>query len=184
MSGESAFAVPYGVMSAAQMFAMKVRRYMDDHAVGPGALRAIAMASYHHAQQNPKAIMYGRPLTEAAYDESRWIIEPFRLYDCCLENDGAAACILVSADRASDQPHPPCYLLAATSGAGYRAGAPAHNAPDYASAHFQQVAARPFAMAGVHPADVGVVQAYENFAGGVLMALVEAGFCSPRPAPR
>src|SRR5258705_10406054 len=31
-------------------------------------------------------------------------------------------------------------------------------------------------MAGVKPADVAVVQSYENFTGGVLMSLVEHGF--------
>src|SRR5690606_9499852 len=32
-----------------------------------------------------------------------------------------------------------------------------------------------YRMAGVGPEDVGVVQSYENFTGGVLMALVEHG---------
>ena len=35
---------------------------------------------------------------------------------------------------------------------------------------------RLYAMAGVEPADVDVVQSYENFTGGVLMSLVEHGF--------
>ena len=33
-----------------------------------------------------------------------------------------------------------------------------------------------YAMAGVKPADVDVLQSYENFTGGVLMSLVEHGF--------
>jgi len=37
-------------------------------------------------------------------------------------------------------------------------------------------------MAGVGPKDVGVVQAYENFTGGVLMALAEHGFFAPEEA--
>ena len=177
ISGDGAHATPYGIMSAAQMFAMKVMRFMHDHGVQRSALRSIAMASYHHAQQNPLAIMQGRPLTEARYDESRWIVEPFRLFDCCQENDGAAAVILVAAERARDLPHQPCYLLGAASGAHHRAAAPVHNAPDYASSHFTTVARRLYESAGLKPEDVDVVQAYENFTGGVLMAMVEHGFC-------
>jgi acetyl-CoA acetyltransferase len=55
---------------------------MRDHGVRPETQRAIALASYHHAQSNPRAVMHGRPLTPAAYDASRWIVEPFRLHDC------------------------------------------------------------------------------------------------------
>ncbi len=179
VSGEAAHTTPFGLMSAAQMFAMKAMRFMHDHNVDRSALRAIALASYQHAQTNPLAIMNGRPLTPEKYDDSRWIVEPFRLFDCCQENDGAAAIILVSAERAKDLPHPPCYVLGATSGGHYRAGAPVHNTPDYASSHFKTVARRLYDMAGIEPGDVDVLQSYENFTGGVLMAIVEHGFCEP-----
>ena len=179
VSGEAAHTTPFGLMSAAQMFAMKAMRFMHDHNVERSALRAIALASYEHAQTNPLAIMNGRPLTPEKYDDSRWIVEPFRLFDCCQENDGAAAIILVSAERAQDLPHSPCYVLGATSGGHYRAGAPVHNTPDYASSHFKTVARRLYDMARIEPADVDVLQSYENFTGGVLMAIVEHGFCEP-----
>ena len=111
-------------MSPAQRFAMKVTRFMHDHGIRQEALRAISLACYHHAQNNPNAVMRGRPLDEAKYDDSRWIIEPFfHLYDCCQENDGAAAVIVVPADRAKDFPHKPAYA------AGLRARAATIAAP-------------------------------------------------------
>ncbi len=179
ISGDMAYAVPYGLMSPAQMFAMKVVRFMHDHGVEQPALRAISLACYEHAQANPRAVMYGRPLDEATYDASRWIVEPFHLYDCCMENDGAAAMVLVSAERAKDLPHPPCYVLGAVAGSHFRAGAPLHNTPDYATSTFKTLAPRLYEMAGLSPSDVDVVQSYENFTGGVLMSLVEHGFCEP-----
>lgn len=179
IAGEFAHTVPYGLMSPAQMFAMKVTRFMHEHGVEQPALRAIALASYHHAQNNPRAVMHGRPLDEASYDESRWIVEPFHLYDCCLENDGAAAMLLVAAERAPEFPQPPCYLLGAVAGSQHRAGAPVHNAPLYASSSFTTLAPRLYEMSGIGPQDVDVLQSYENFTGGVLMSLVEHGFCAP-----
>ena len=182
ISGEKAYLMPYGVLAPPQRFAMRVRRYMHEHGVRQEALRAIALASYHHAQLNPRAVMHGKPLDAAKYNGSRWIAEPFHLYDCCMENDGAAALVLVSAERARDFRNKPVYLLGAAVGSGYRAGAIPHNSPDYASASFDTVAPDLYRMAGLGPSDVGVVQCYENFTGGVVMALAEHGFFEPEEA--
>ena len=178
ISGEHALGVPYGLMSPAQMYAMRVTRLFHEHNISPDTLRAVALASYHHAQQNPRAIMHEHPLDTDTYDDSRWIVEPFRLYDCCLENDGAAAVVLVSAQRARELSNRPAYLLSAQQSGPFRSGATSHNVPDYATSSFKTGAPRLFAQAGVTPADVNVVQSYENFTGGVVMSLIEHGFCS------
>jgi acetyl-CoA acetyltransferase len=182
VSGEQAFTFPYGMISPGQRYAMRVTRFLHEHGLGRELQRAIALASYHHAQANPRAVMYGRPLTPEMYDASRWIVEPFRLYDCCLENDGAAALILVPAARARDLRHKGVYLLGAAQGSEHRNAAPVHNAPLYGTSSFTTVAPHLYAMAGVGPADVDVVQSYENFTGGVLMSLVEHGLFSAEEA--
>jgi acetyl-CoA acetyltransferase len=99
-----------------------------------------------------------------------------------MENDGAAALVLVAEERAREFRHKPVYVLGAAVGSGYRAGAMPHNAPLYASAGFDTVAPDLYRMAGLGPADVGVVQSYENFTGGVVMALAEHGFFKPEEA--
>ncbi len=184
ITGDSALTNPYGQMSPAQYYAPKAMRFMHEHDIGQEALRAIAMASYQHAQANPRAVMYGRPLTEQGYDESRWITEPFHLYDCCMENDGAAAIILVSAERARDLKQTPAFVLGAAIGAGYRVHSTQAGfaTPDLASSHFKTVARHMYEMAEIGPTDVDVVQCYENFTGGVLMSLVEHGFFAPEEA--
>src|SRR4029453_3993009 len=48
IAGEFAHTIPYGLMSPAQMFAMKVQRFMHEHGVEQSALRAISLASYAH----------------------------------------------------------------------------------------------------------------------------------------
>jgi acetyl-CoA acetyltransferase len=183
VSGYAAYNVPYGLITPAQLYAMKIRRFMFEHGVTQSALKAVSLTSYFHAQQNPDAIMHGRPLTPEKYDESRWIVEPFHLYDCCMENDGAAAVILTSAERARDLPQPPAYLMAAAQGSGPREGEwTVHNEPDYAGSDFRTLSPRIWQTAGIGPEDVDVVQSYENFTGGVVMALAECGFFAPEQA--
>ena len=179
VSGATAYVAPYGVMSPAQQIAFRTQRFMHEHGVTQDALAAIALASYAHAQHNPRAVMYGRPLTRQDYDNSRWIVEPFHLFDCCQENDGAAAVILTTAERARDLPQKPAYVMAAAQGSDTRFSLPTHNAPDYPSANFKPVARRLFEMAGISASDVDVAQVYENFTGGTMLSMVEHGFCEP-----
>ena len=178
VSGAAAYTLPYGMMSAAQMYAMRTTRFMHEHGVGRDAMRSIAMACYHHAQNNPRAVMHGRTLDEETYDSSRWITEPYRLFDCCLENDGAAALILTRTDRAKDLAKPPALVLAAQQSGGHRSGATAENTTDYVTSSFKPAVKHLYKQAGVTAADVDVVQSYENFTGGVVMSLIEHGLCT------
>ena len=173
--GPLGYAQPYGVLSPAQQYAMRVRRFMHEHGVQQEALRAVSLASYQHAQHNPRAVMNGRPLDEATYDASRWIVEPFHLFDCCQENDGAAAVIVTTAERARDMKNKPVYILAGGQGSQFRQSAWAHNAPDYATSNFKNNARSLYDMAQVTPEDVDVAQVYENFTGGVVMSIIEHG---------
>ncbi len=178
--GAAAYQQPYGVVTPGQMYALKFVRWMHEHGgAGLAAQKAVSLASYRHAQRNPRATMYGKPLTSAAYDASRMIVEPWRLYDFCQENDGAAAVIVTHADRAADLPNRPVHILAAAQGAYQSAGRAGFNETPYASAGFTTVAPRLWAGAGVGPMDVDVVQSYENFTGGVVMSLVEHGMVDP-----
>ena len=176
VAGAAALQQPYGVITPGQMYALKFVRWMHEHGgVGLGAQKAVSLASYRHAQTNPRATMYGKPLTAEDYDASRMIVEPWRLYDFCQENDGAAAIIVMPADRAPHLPGPAVHILAAAQGAYPSAGRLGFNETPYASAGFPTVAERLWSQAGIGPADVDVVQSYENFTGGVVMSFVEHG---------
>jgi acetyl-CoA acetyltransferase len=180
VGGARAFTAPYGLTSPAQMVALRTRRFMHEHGLDGEPMAAIALTCYAHAQRNPRAVMHGRPLTREAYDNSRWVVEPFHLFDCCQENDGAAAVILTSAERARDGRPKPAYVMAASQGTGDRFSLTTHSSPVYATANFGRVAPRLFERAGITPADVDVAQFYENFTGGVMMAISEFGFCEPQ----
>jgi acetyl-CoA acetyltransferase len=70
-------------------------------------------------------------------------------------------------------------ILAAAQGLGPRYGFAAFQGRWFPGAFYEGVARTLWERAGVRPADVDVLQLYENFTGPVLMALCEMGFCAP-----
>jgi len=126
--------------------------------------------------------MHGHELSVDKYYAARWIVEPFRLYDACLETDGAAAIVVTTLERARDLKQRPAIILGVAQGSDYRQSTLGHSAPELATANFRTVARRLYAMAGITPRDIDVAQIYENFTGGVLMSLVEHGFFTAEEA--
>jgi hypothetical protein len=170
-----------GIDGPAQMCAMRTQRMLAE-GVPAQTLRAMAMASYHHAQTNSEAVAYGKPLDEATYEGSRWIAEPYHLFDCSRESDAAVAVVMVPARRARDLARPPAYLLSAPTGSsGASAGLEESHTP-YGSANFGAVARRLWAESGYGPGDVDVVQVYENMTGMGVAALIDHGFCTTETA--
>ena len=177
--GPQAYQTPYGVAAPAQTCALQTRRFMHEYGIGQDALAEISLASYAHAQQNPRAVRYGRPLTREQYHESRWIVEPFHLFDCCQENDGAAAVIVTSGERARQLQRQPVYIKAASQGMEHRAGTAAFNEPNFPTAHYELAGKLLWERAGVGPQDVDVAQVYENFTGPALISMAEMGLAPP-----
>src|SRR3989304_8243730 len=105
-------------MIPAERFAMQTRRHMHLYGTTSRQLGAVAVASRKHAQRNPRAVMYGRPITIEDHQNSRMVADPLRLFDCCLESDGAAAVVLTSAERARNLKQRPVYVIAAFQGGG------------------------------------------------------------------
>jgi acetyl-CoA acetyltransferase len=177
--GNAAFTVPYGISTPAQICAMQTQRFMHEHGVVQDSLAEIVLAAYEHAQRNPRAIRYGQPLTREEYHASRWIAEPLHLYDCCPENDGAAAMVITTRERARDLRREPVAIVAGAHGLEHRDGVGAFGERTFPTAHHRHVGRQLWARAGVGPDDIPVAQFYENFTGPVLMAIAEMGFCEP-----
>jgi acetyl-CoA acetyltransferase len=152
---------------------------MHDHGVSQEALASISLACYANAQRNPRAVRYGQPLTREAYHDSRWIVEPFHLFDCCQENDGATALIITTPERARDLPGKAVPILATAQGLGPEIGITAFQQRWFPGMYYENVGRMIWERAGVRPADIDVLQLYENFTGPVVMALCEMGFCEP-----
>ena len=173
---------PFGVAAPAHEFALIARRHMHVYGTRAEHFGMQAVAQRFHASRNPAAIMR-EPITLDDWVASRPIAEPIRLVDCSLENDGAAAVLVTSLERARDLRRPPVPVLAKV-----QYGAPIHM---QLSEFFATTAAfgerdggavnagrRLFGEAGLAPADVDVALVVEPFTVAVPLALEQYGFCA------
>jgi acetyl-CoA acetyltransferase len=173
---------PYGLMSPGMMVALGYRRFMYESGGTPDDLCEVAMNSRSNAQFNPRAVMYGKPLTRESYFDSRMVADPFRLNDYCLETDGACAVIIAPREVAERLQRPPVPILGAAMASGPRwslGPMGSHNMPleSYATINSKDVARDVYAQAGITPGDIDVAQIYDAFSGLIPMALEDYGLC-------
>ncbi|MCU1460897.1 MAG: lipid-transfer protein [Acidimicrobiales bacterium] len=176
------FSSPYGLMSPAQMFALAARRHMHRFGTTVDHFGEIAVNTRRMASTNPAA-RFREPMTMADHHASRPIADPLRLFDCCMESDVAAACVLTSVDRAADLRRPPARVASATMGGPYRYGEgllAGHQMADddFASAGQRTVADDLWGKSGIRPGDVDAAMIYDHFTPMVLMGLEDFGFCA------
>jgi len=175
VEGEFQYQAPYGYATPPQQFAMYTRAYLDAYRVPAEALGQVAIAQRSWAQLNPRAMMRA-PLTLDDYFASRWIVEPFRLLDCCLETDAAVALVVTSADRAAHLRQVPVLVSGAAFGGGHTLYSNRHQ--DLTTTAAAEMGPRLLAAAGVTPADIDVLELYDAFTPLVLLQLEDYGFCA------
>jgi acetyl-CoA acetyltransferase len=169
--------MPYGLTAPLQWYSLMAHRHMHEFGTKPEQLGAIAVAMRRHAQKNPNAVMNGRPMTLEDYFASPMLSAPYRLFDCCLETDGAAAVVVTTAKRARDLRKTPIYIMGAASGQPYPADE-ITNRKDIFRTGLTIAAPEAFAMAGIAPGDIDFAQIYDCFTFEVLQQIEEIGFCN------
>jgi acetyl-CoA acetyltransferase len=170
------FYIPHGLTAPPQWYSLMARRHMHEFGTRPEQLGAIAVAMRKHAQLNPNAVMRGRPLTLEEYMASPMITAPYRLFDCCLETDGAAAIVVTTAERARDLKQRPVHVLGVAAAQPYPADE-ITNRRDIFKTGLTIAAPEAFARAGVKPGDVDFAEIYDCFTFEVLQQIEESGFC-------
>ena len=172
---ETQYQAPFGYFTPPQQFAMAAKAHMERYGTTPEQLGAIAVQQRAHAAHNERAMMR-EPITLDDYLASRWIVEPFRLLDCCLETDGAVAVVVTSPERARDLKQLPVLIRGASWGSGQTLFS--NEQPDPTRTSAADMAPRLFEMAGVTPRDIDVAQLYDCFTYSVLVQLEDYGFCA------
>ena len=170
----------FGFMTPAAWVAMHARRYMHDYGATSADFGQVSVADRRHAATNPAAWFHGRPITIDDHQDSRWIVEPLHLLDCCQETDGGQAILVTSVERARDLRHPPAVVAAAASGsaAGQESMTSYYRESISGLPEMGIVADQVWAQSGVGPDDVQTAVIYDHFTPFVLPQLEEFGFCA------
>ena len=173
--------VPSGLMSPASWIAMAARRYMHDHGATSEDFGRISVGFRDFAATNPKAWFYEQPITLDDHQNSRFIVEPLHLLDCCQESDGAVAVVVTSAKRAARLKQAPAIIRAAAQGAcDDQQMMTSYYRPDITRlSEMELVAEQLYAMAGLGPNDVQAAILYDHFSPFVLPQIEAFGF-APR----
>jgi acetyl-CoA acetyltransferase len=170
------FEAPYGAGAPMVFYALMARRHMHEYGTTGRQLGAVAVAMREHALLNDKALMK-KPMTIEDHQGSRSIVEPFRLLDCCIESDGAAAFVVSAADRARDAPHRPAWVLGVAEG---HPDSPTSVATrrELLRSGVAMAAPRAFAMADIKPDEVRSAFLYDAFTFLVILQLEGLGICA------
>ena len=185
VGGWMQYTLPHGLVTPAQWIAMFAQRYLHEFGHTTEAFGRVSVLARKHAATNPHAMMYERPITLEDHQSSRWISEPLRLLDCCLDTDGACAAIVVSAEKAKALKSTPAFIASAAQGTGARAEMmTSYQRDDITRLEEAEAAARDlYDRAGLEPSDIDVAEIYDHFTPMVLMALEAYGFAEPGRAP-
>lgn len=176
----------YGMTSPGAGAALVAQKYFSRYGATSEQLAEVAVALRAHAALNPNAIMRS-PLTVEDHQASRLVCAPLHLLDYCLVNDGAAAVIVTTAERARDLAQPLVTLAAwqplPAGPAEFIWAYPGLGVSQQDEARYDAGEHAIYSRAGVGRDDIDALFTYDAFSIVVWPALERWGFCGPGEAP-
>jgi len=174
---DKALHTPWGLIRPVDVIGMWAHRHMYEYGTKREHFGNVAIAARKHANRNPDAMMRDRTLDMQTYLNAKVIGYPLHLYDCCLETDGALACVVTSIERARDLRHKPALVHSVAQASGPN---PVHLA-NYNTPGLETTAVpcgkQLWARSQLKPDDMDCAQIYDAFTPLVIMGLEDYGFC-------
>jgi acetyl-CoA acetyltransferase len=168
---------PWGFTSQGGFDSVVVQRYMELYGMTHRQLGQVAVAQRAWARMNPLAIMQ-RPMTIDDYLRYPFVAEPLRLPDYCLINDGGAALIVTTIERAAKMTRHPVVTV---KGLGWGEENAAINQLrpklNFSRKQMRQAASQVYNMAGIGPKDIDAFYFYDNFSGELFYILENFDYC-------
>ena len=154
-------------------YGMITRRYMHEFGVSLDTIHKVAVKNRKNGVKNPRA-HFRREVSLDDIKNSRVIADPLKLYDCSHNADGAAAVVLGPADMAHKFNHCVIEIMGCSQASGF---SNLYAIEDLTTMLPTVYAARKaFAMAGIRPADVDVLEIYDCFSISEIIISEDLGF--------
>lgn len=163
----------FGHFGAVSQHAFGARRHMFEYGTTRNDFAEVAMTFRAHAQRNPEAVMK-KPMTLEDYFKTRMIVDPFGMFDCSLNSDGAGAVVVTSTERARSLKQKPVLIKGFGSHNNTKGWIEGNHMISTSAAESGK---RAYTMAGLGPEDVNTVQIYDCFTYMVIAQLEDYGFC-------
>jgi acetyl-CoA acetyltransferase len=173
VAGEMQFDAPHGYLVPPQWLALFARRHQMMYGSTCEDLGQIAVTERAHAVPNPHAIAR-TPITLEDYLEARWVNEPFRVYDCCYEVDGAVALVVAGPDVARQSGRRAAWLIGAAES---HAGSGWDEWDDMTTMYSRTAGPRLWQRTGLRPDDMDIACMYDCFTYTVMATIEDYGFC-------
>jgi acetyl-CoA acetyltransferase len=181
VAGFSRFAAdasyPYGAAGPNGSFALLTDAYMRRHGATREDFGRICISQRENALAFPHALMT-QPLTMEAYLGARMIADPVALFDCVMPCAGAEAFLVTRPDIATSL---------GLSGVRVCATIERHNAfpedPIQLRGGWAVDCGELYAMAGLSPSDIDVVETYDDYPVIIMMQFEDLGFCAKGEGP-
>lgn len=173
MTRQSPWEAPYRPLAPISSYALAASRHMHLYGTTREQLAEVAVAARQWARLNPEAAVRD-PLTIDEVLGARMVSDPLTVRDCCLFNDGAAAIVMVRADRARDCAKAPVPVLGGAHAVTHRE---ISSMPDLTVTGAAISGPQAFAQAGIAPDDIDVVMLYDAFTITPILFLEDLGFC-------
>ena len=155
------------------LYAMMARAHMHEFGTTREQLAQVAVKNHYHGSMNPKAQFRNR-ITIDAVISSPLVADPLRLFDCSPITDGAAAVILVPAERAREFTDTPIYVKAAAQASDTIS---LHDRRSITSIDATTVAAdRAFKTARLQRSNIDVAEVHDCFTIAEIMAIEDLAF--------
>ena len=159
--------------SAPALFAPFATRHMHEFGTTREMLASVAVKNHHNGALDPYAHFQSEVTIEQVLAGPP-VCHPLHLLDCCPQTDGAAAALLVSAERAHEYTDKPVYI----AGFAMASDHPwMHEKSSYVGFKATTLAAeRAYRMAGLTPADIDMAEVHDCFTITEILDIEDLGF--------
>jgi acetyl-CoA C-acetyltransferase len=161
--------------------ALIMRRYLHEYGWKHTDFGGFSINAHANAARNPNARLR-EPITERDYARARMICDPINLLDASPTGDGAAAALLLPAERAAAGPRPRI-LVAGSAAATDSLAVHDRRDPIFLSAA-QLSAQRAYRQAGAGPEQIDFFELHDAFSILAALSLEACGFTERGQGPR